>query len=81
VLQADTDSERSEVFVPFNITSSPIAESRSSGDLSENPPSYYSFSGLNGLKLFISTPPKDDPYSYSLTFWFRSALNHEDLKI
>jgi len=55
-----------------------IAESLSEGNLSEDPPSYYRLNGNNGLRLKISRPANKH-YDYTIMFWMRSNLNHEEL--
>ena len=61
------------------VKTSPEAESLSEGNLSEDPPSYYHLNGNNGLRLRISKPNKLKRYDYTIMFWMRSHLSHEEL--
>jgi hypothetical protein len=58
--------------------------STNTGEVGDDPPSFYRFSGYNGLKLAVSVPQDDrfdlNMFDYTITFWFRLKFNHETLE-
>ena len=71
--RAQTAEER-DLVITRATRSSPKGLTTSEGVSSDGATSYFSFNGLNGLKLPISMPRQPE-FDYTIKFWFRSHLD------
>ena len=67
-----------DLVIESSALSSPKVATTSEGVSSDGKTNYYSFNGLNGLKLPLSMPATGE-FDYTMMFWFRSTQSIEEL--
>jgi hypothetical protein len=70
--------ETADLVIESKTRGSPTNTTVSQGASSDGATNYYSFSGLNGLKLPLSMPSSAN-FDYTIMFWFRSHQSVDEL--